>query len=128
MAKKLSVIFQGNNKVSIIDGGVVPENFTGTIRKKDPTHLILIDAVEMSEFPGYIRIIGTDEIANYNISTHAMPLSFLIKYLQSTIESDMKIILIGIQPKEMNMVADISKEVKNSIEKLMELFKTQLDF
>jgi len=96
-----------------LDGGTVPENYTGLIRKENPTHIILVDAVEMKKEPGYIRIVKKDEILNYNISTHAMPVSFLIKFMETTIDAD--IILIGIQPEKMNLGEGISEEVEKSI-------------
>ena len=117
IAKKLSKSFQDNEKFFVFDGGTVPENYTGAIRKINPTHIILIDAVEMGKEPGYIRLIKKEEIANYNISTHAMPISFLIRYMEATIGSN--IILIGIQPKSMILAGEISKEVKKAIEKVI---------
>ena len=117
ITKKLSKSFQNNENIFVFDGGTVPENYTGSIRKINPTHIILIDAVEMGKEPGYIRLIEKNEIANYNISTHAMPISFLIRYMEATIGS--KIILIGIQPKSMQLTEEISKEVKKSIEKII---------
>ncbi len=116
IARKLSVIFQDNKNVVVFDGGTVPENYTGSVREFDPTHIILIDAVEMGEEYGYIRLVKKEEIANYNISTHSMPISFLIKYMETTIGS--KIILVGIQPKSMELAEDISKEVQESIEEV----------
>ncbi len=71
----------------------------------------------MGKPPGYIKIIKKDEISQYNISTHAMPLSFLIKYLEHSIKSN--IILIGIQPMEMELVDTVSPEVNASIEFLI---------
>jgi len=71
----------------------------------------------MGKEPGYIRLIKKEEIANYNISTHAMPISFLIRYMEATIGSN--IILIGIQPKSMILAGEISKEVKKAIEKVI---------
>lgn len=67
----------------------------------------------MKKEPGYIRVVQKEEIANYNISTHAMPVSFLIKYMETTINAE--IILIGIQPKQMQLAQGISKEMKDSI-------------
>lgn len=67
----------------------------------------------MKKKPGYIRVVQKEEIANYNISTHAMPVSFLIKYMETTINAE--IILIGIQPKQMQLAQGISKEMKDSI-------------
>jgi len=64
--------------VTVLDGGTVPENFTGLIKRENPTHIILLDAADMGKPPGYIKIIKKDEISQYNISTHAMPL-FIFK-------------------------------------------------
>ncbi len=127
MADKLSKLFQERDDLLVINGGTVPENYTGIIRRENPSHLIFIDAVEMEKEPGYIRLVKKEEIANYSISTHAMPISFLIKYLESIV--DARIILIGIQPKNMDMAQNnlkqniISKEVEKSIEELVETFK-----
>lgn len=112
-AWKLAELFEKNDEVIVFDGGTVPENYTGLIRKEKPTHIILVDAVEMKNEPGYIRIVKKDEILNYNISTHAMPVSFLIKFMETTIDAD--IILIGIQPEKMDLGEGISEEVEKSI-------------
>ncbi|MGZ7117671.1 MAG: hydrogenase maturation peptidase HycI, partial [Methanobacterium sp.] len=114
---KLSLIFHDNEDIAVFDGGTVPENYTGAIREINPTHIILVDAVEMGKEPGFIRVVCKEEIANYNISTHAMPISFLIKFMETTIGSN--IILIGIQPKSMELASGISKDVKNSIEEVI---------
>lgn len=120
LAQNLSRSLKTNNQVTVIDSGVVPENFTGVIKKENPTHIILIDAADMKKQPGYIKIIKKNQINDYNISTHAMPLSFLIKYFEHFTKA--RIILIGIQPKEMELADHISEEIKESMEYLMELF------
>ena len=66
--------------------------------------------------PGSIKLVKYEEIAEYNISTHAMPLSFMIKYLESF--TDAKMLLIGIQPKNMEMSNPVSNEVKSGVEEL----------
>ena len=111
---KLNDLFEKNDDVIVFDGGTVPENYTSLIRNEEPTHIILVDAVEMKKEPGYIRVVQKDEIAKYNISTHAMPISFLIKFMETTI--DARIILVGMQPKNMELAEGISKEVEKSIE------------
>ncbi|MEN4007137.1 MAG: hydrogenase maturation peptidase HycI [Methanobacteriaceae archaeon] len=112
-AWKLDELFKKNDEVLVLDGGTVPENYTNLIRKENPTHIILVDAVEMKNEPGYIRIVKKEEIADYNLSTHAMPVSFLIKFMETTIDAD--IILIGIQPEKIDLGEGISKEVEKSI-------------
>ncbi len=122
IARKLSLALENENVV-VLDGGTVPENFTGLIKKESPSHIILVDAADMGKPPGYIKIIKKDEISQYNISTHAMPLSFLIKYLEHSAKAN--IILIGIQPKEMELVGAVSEEINRSIECLVDILKHQ---
>ena len=120
LAKKLSNLLKYNHDVIVYDAGTVPENFTGAIKKDNPSHIILIDAVDMKEKPGYMRLITKDEIANYSLSTHVLPLSFLIKYLEST--GTALILLLGVQPGNMDLNNEISIEVENSIVYLLKLF------
>ncbi|OPY24560.1 MAG: hydrogenase 3 maturation protease [Methanobacterium sp. PtaU1.Bin242] len=120
LARKLAPIFKEREDVMVFDGGVVPENFTGTIKRESPSHIILIDAADMGKSPGHIRIIKKDEISKYHLSTHAMPLSFLIKYLEQTTRA--RIILIGIQPEEMDRVNKVSLKINESIEYLVDVF------
>ena len=109
--------------IKVVNAGTVPENYTGLIRSESPSHIIFVDAVEMGQNPGSLRLVYEDEIANYSISTHAMPLSFMIKYLKSF--SDAEVILIGIQPKSLEMFEKVSEELKEGIKLLiMDLQKT----
>ena len=116
IAGNLKKIFEKTPDLMVINAETVPENYTGTIRKENPSHIIFIDAVEMKSNPGHIRLVQREEIADYSISTHAMPLSFMIKYLESF--TNARMLLIGIQPKNMEMNNPISEEVQESIEKL----------
>ncbi|WP_286244176.1 hydrogenase maturation peptidase HycI [Methanobacterium ferruginis] len=122
LAREMSEIFLKTENVTVFDGQTVPENFTGAMRRENPSHIILIDAVEMNKSPGHIKLVMKEEIANYNISTHAMPLSFLIKYLESTTSAE--IILLGIQPKDMDLTYEISSEVQKSAKYILKLFNT----
>jgi len=116
MARNLTKLLKNQSELLVINAETVPENYSGLIRKENPSHIIFIDAVEMKMNPGSIKLVKCEEIAEYNISTHAMPLSFIIKYLESF--TDAKMLLIGIQPKNMEMSNPISKEVKSGVEEL----------
>jgi hydrogenase 3 maturation protease len=124
MARRLEQFFQEKDDITVLDGGTVPENFTGLIKRENPTHIILIDATRMAKPPGYIKIIKKEEISQYNLSTHAMPLSFLIKYLEHYTEAD--ILLIGIQPQETDIAEAVSDDVKRSIKYLIKLLQRLL--
>ena len=60
------------DKTFLINGGSVPENFTGLIKKLDPSHIILIDASLMKKEAGEINIVNKDNIVDISISTHSM--------------------------------------------------------
>ncbi|WP_048189935.1 hydrogenase maturation peptidase HycI [Methanobacterium sp. SMA-27] len=125
LARKLKVIFKNQKDFIIINAETVPENYTGLIRKEEPSHIIFIDAVEMDMNPGEIKLIESNEIANYSISTHAMPISFMIKYIESF--TDAKILLIGVQPKNIDLSNQVSDEVKNGVEELSRILKNNFN-
>ena len=83
----------------IIDAGTVPENFTGVIKEIKPDKLIIIDAVDMGLSPGEIRVVPKEKIGSMHISTHGIPVSVFIQYLEQYLRS---ILFIGIQPKTMD--------------------------
>jgi len=104
----------------VLDCGTVPENYTSVVKKQNPKNLILIDAVEMGLSPGEIRIVPKERIGVMHISTHGIPLSVLIRYLEQYIDH---IILIGIQPQTMS--GKMSDKVKSSGERLINTIKNK---
>lgn len=64
-------------------------------------------------------IIYKEQIDTFNISTHSFPISFIINYIEKTVGS--KILTIGIQPKQMNLINKISEEVTQSVEELTDI-------
>ena len=66
-----------------------------------------------------VPFVNKEQIDTFNVSTHSMPISFIINYIEETIGS--KIITIGIQPKEMNLANNVSEEVKRSVEELTDM-------
>lgn len=106
------------DNIEIIDCGTVPENYTSVIKRKKPRTLIIIDAVEMELKPGEIRIVPKEKIGVMTISTHGIPISVIIGYLEQYVKN---IIFIGIQPKEMS--GEISNSVKESGFMLVKILK-----
>ncbi len=107
------------NNTFFINGGSVPENFTGLIKKIDPSHIIIIDASLMNKEAGEINIVNKDNIVDISISTHSMSLSYLIKYLQ--LEKEYDILFIGIEPEIMDLSFELSSKIKNSSDMLIRL-------
>jgi hydrogenase 3 maturation protease len=103
---------------TVIDCGTTPENYTSIVKKHNPENLIIIDAVEMKLDPGEIRIVPKEKIGVMTISTHGIPISVLIGYLEQFVKN---IFFIGIQPKTMS--GKMTDMVKKSANKLVEIIK-----
>ena len=78
IVESLKDLGKESDDVIIINAKTVPENFTGKIRKIDPSHILIIDAVLMNEEPGTVRVISKEQVGGLSVSTHSMSLSFLI--------------------------------------------------
>ena len=110
--------------VLLIDGGVAPENFTSQIRRFRPSHIIFVDATEFGAKPGDVVIADPGAITGQSVSTHTIPLSALAGYLKEQTGAD--IILIGIQPSQIDMGAKISDVVKVSVSRVFEILTEKL--
>ena len=103
----------------VLDCGIVPENYTSIVKQYNPKNLTIIDAVEMGLNPGEMKIVPKEKIGKMHISTHGIPISVLIGYLEQYLEN---ILFIGIQPKTMS--GEMTTIVRKSGDKLIELIKT----
>lgn len=104
----------------VLDCGRAPENFTSIVTKTKPKCLVIVDAAEMNLEPGQFRVIPSERIEELYPTTHNIPLSYLISYLDKWAE---KIILIGIQPKKTGEYDQISKELKDSTKKIIRILE-----
>lgn len=104
----------------VLDCGTTPENFTSLVKKTQPEYLVIVDAAQMNLKPGEFRVILPEKIDKFYLTTHNIPLSLLISYLDEWTE---KIILIGIQPERMEDFQEISKRLQDSARKLIEILK-----
>ncbi|MGN0177545.1 MAG: hydrogenase maturation peptidase HycI [Methanobrevibacter sp.] len=105
----------------LINAETVPENFTGKIRKEQPSHVIIVDACLMGAQPGDIKIVDKDEFAKIGISTHSMSLSYFVKYLER--DNDFKIIFVGIEPETMEWGEKPTENVEKTAFYFVDLLK-----
>jgi hydrogenase 3 maturation protease len=98
-----------NEKVLLINCGVVPENFTDILKKEKPTHILLIDAAIMGKAPGTILPIDVNDISEIGFSTHSLPMSIIVKYIKHYINTE--ILIIGIEPKSVDFGKPMSNEI-----------------
>ena len=108
------------NTFVVLDCGIVPENYTSVVKKYKPKNLIIIDATKMGLSVGEIRIVPKEKIGSMHVSTHGIPLSVLMTYLEPYAEN---IVLIGVEPKIFS--GKITNSVKKSGDKLAEIIKSK---
>ena len=113
-----------SSRVLLVEGGVAPENFTLPIRRFKPSHVIFIDATDFGAEPGEVILAEPEAITGQSISTHTLPLSMLAGYLRE--QTGAKIILLGIQPARAQMGVEMSKPIKEAVEKVNEALLSEL--
>lgn len=112
---------EDKKKLLFIDAKTVPENFTGKIRKENPTHLIIVDACLMDEEPGTMKIVNKYDFASIGISTHSMSLSFFVRYLEK--DTEFRIIFVGIEPESMDYADNPTPKVEESANEFVNILK-----
>ena len=91
-----------------IDCGTSLENISGIITREKPDLLVLVDAAQMDVSPGEVRLLpstGTDRML---VSTHGLPLPFVLDRLRQHVG---RIELIGIQISDVSLGEGLSPDV-----------------
>jgi len=114
-AAGLLVASKLKNHFKVFHCDTYPESFVEKICKENPDNILIIDAAEFGENPGSWREIKTNEIDNYTVSTHTIPISLFV-YLLKKCCNNIKIFAVQIENIEYG--EKISKGVKNAIKNL----------
>lgn len=83
-------------RTKVFLAGTVPESVTGPIRRYKPDAVVLLDAADLGARPGTVAIVEPREIRASLLSTHALPLSVVMEFLEK--DTGARVILVGIQP------------------------------
>lgn len=104
-----------------LDGGSAPENLLHRIREISPDYVLIVDSADMDLDPGEIRRIEAEKIDDpFFITTHSLPLSYLIQ----SIEEFVPIVeMIGIQPDVVAFGYPLSPNVKQAVVSVYESLK-----
>jgi len=109
----------GGGSVHVIDAQDVPENHLRQIVRHRPDTILLIDAVEMNSPPGSVALLGKNQTTGYWPSTHRVPMSLIVKYLER--ETQAEIFLVAIQPLQAEFMQSMSAEVAGIIDGLADV-------
>jgi hydrogenase 3 maturation protease len=101
----------------IIEAGAAPEAFTGRLRRFDPDLVLMIDAAQMDQLPGTIRLIEWQDTIGLSASTHTLPLNVIAQYLVA--ELGCEVAVIGIQPDANTFDTPLSPAVQRAVEEVV---------
>lgn len=105
----------------VIDAGPTPENYLDKIIKLRPDTLVIVDAADFGASPGTIKVLDKNELKNSPLFfTHNASISLSINYLQNSLPID--IIVLIIQPQDINFGEKLSPPVSSALDKLEAFF------
>ncbi len=107
---------QGRVRAACVDAGPAPENYAGRITREDPDTIVLVDAVHLNQAPGAYALLEPLDILKGGLSTHDLSPRLLIDYLRR--HSRARIYLLGIQPQNLSLGADLSEPVQRAVDEL----------
>lgn len=101
-----------------VDCGSVPENHIAMIQDGNYELVMIVDAAMMQLDYGEIRIVPRENLGVFTMSTHALPLSLVMDHLADKVE---RVILVGIQPKDVSLKEGMTEELKEAKDKLIDM-------
>ena len=112
-AKTAELLRRSGADWQIVEAGLSPENVTGVIRRESPDLLVIVDAARMGAPAGAVLRLPTEFADRMLLSTHVLPLPFLIDRLR---EAAGRIVLIGIEPKTTQLGDPLSERASRAAE------------
>ena len=108
--------------ILLYDVGSSLENYLSVIAKNQATHCLIIDAVDFGQkeiIPGTIGFFKPSDLQKNQtmFTTHYIPMNVFLDYLKK--DSEVKIRILGIQPKTIEFGTEMSTEVHTAIDKIM---------
>ena len=117
--------------VRILDCGTDLLSLTSSFG--DPEKIIIIDAVRTGKKPGHVRKFQYSELQDMKSnmrSAHQLSMIEILKLLKHTYlkNSKCEIILIGIEPKIIELGTELSDEIKLAIPTVMNMIHEEIAF
>lgn len=122
--EELEKTYSDEKDILLLNVQASPESFVRDIESFRPDKLIVIDSVEMEGFPGEVRQIDYHTIKKQSLSTHKLPLSIFIDFLQRKMK--FHLLFFGVQPKTIGFNKRMSGPVKRSIPDLVNLVNSHI--
>ena len=110
--------------VMLLNTETVPESYIGKVESHEPTHVLLVDAANFGGHPGDTRLIDAQHIGGQAVSTHSLPLTIFITYIEKSL--GIRVLLLGIQPKNVAFGEEMTPELAEASIRIAETLRRAL--
>jgi len=104
----------GRADVRLFGGETAPENFSGSILRFAPTHLLIVDAADVNLSPGDFADICPEDVGGPSYCSHMLPIKLMVDYLAR--ETGAHVTLLGIQYRTLTFDGPMSPEVTAAVD------------
>ncbi|RLI28347.1 hydrogenase maturation peptidase HycI [Candidatus Bathyarchaeota archaeon] len=112
--------------VLILEAGASPENVLDDILGFNPSHLVVVDSVEMERRPGDLVVAGLESIADeITVSTHRLPMTLLVKYLR-LMGFKGRVVVVGVQPGDLSFGEGLTPRVREAADMVVDVLRNVL--
>jgi len=105
-----------------IKAGTNPENFIEPLKKIKPDIVYFLDVALFQGNPGDTKLFQLEDILNMSVSTHNFPITVFKQFFPGS-----KIKLIGIKPKSLDVGEELSPELKDNFDNIVQRVKTIIE-
>ncbi|MFO7922558.1 MAG: hydrogenase maturation protease [Bacteroidales bacterium] len=101
----------------VVEMGI--ENHIGKINTLAPDILVIIDATDFGEKPGFIRLAEVSSLKGITTNTHNISLAKISELF------NMPVYILGIQPADISFGEGMSPEIRESADRIVKLINSK---
>jgi len=109
----------------LLEAGLAPEAFTAPLRRFAPDCVILVDAALLDETAGAIALVDWRQTDGLSATTHTLPPSVLVEYIQHELNCPVELILV--QPEDIEFDHPLTPAVARAVDDLADQLAHLLD-
>jgi hydrogenase 3 maturation protease len=110
---------KGRVNALLLNGEEEPERFLDQIAAMKPKSILIVDAVDLRARPGSVALLEENQVEERSLFSHHPSLKLFIECVRG--ETGAKVLVLGIQPKSIEIGQAMSSEVKESLGHLRDL-------
>jgi hydrogenase 3 maturation protease len=112
-----SISHRGGISALAVEMGI--ENYIGKINTLAPDILVIVDATDFGEKPGFVRLAEVSSLKGITTNTHNISLAKISELF------DMPVYILGIQPADISFGEGMSPEIRESADRIVKLINSK---